>query len=106
MEKPKDIAPVNGQRLAVILSVERPTHWSPGTTQVVTKVQLNGTYEVDFSSVNSHGNSPWLDETCAFIHGGSSEIVGHSDFNVHDFLVSAGYEVSYALDNTDQKELS
>lgn len=95
---------------AVILSTTQEKHWSEVTDQTITRTLLGNRYEVSFSSVNSYGIYPFLDETCAFVTDTEtgeqgSEVVGLAGMSVHDFLENAGYTVTYGLDNLDQKEL-
>lgn len=89
---------------AVILSTKEGYVW-PSSLQKTTEVLINGEYHVSFSSIRSKPNGPvYFNETCVFTDA-DSEIIGDSDVDVHGFLVSAGYKVSYALDNTERKEI-
>lgn len=105
--------------IAVILSVTQEKHWSEYTDQTITHTLINGRFEADFSSVLSHGNYPYLDETCVFIRDTqsngtnsevvdtlfsyvSSEVIGPAGMDIHDFLESAGYTVTYGLDSSEE----
>ena len=105
---------------AVILSTTEEKHWSEYTDQTITHTLINGRFEADFSSVNSYGNPPFLDETCVFIRDTqsndtnsedvdtlfsyvNSEVIGPAGMDIHVFLESAGYTVAYyGLDNSEE----
>ena len=92
---------------AVILSVTQEVHWSEYTDQTITRALLDNRFAVDFSSVNSLGNYPFLNETCAFVtdtetNESRSEVIGPAGMDVHDFLEKAGYTVTYGLDNSEE----